>query len=102
MYLQNVDATFVVRPPDQDDAVEAAGADQRRVQHIPPVGGRHHDHARLTWREGLAGQVQLQVLHYQLSLLHSRRPGRLLLRKTSQLGCSLGVHRSKARRPDPP
>ena len=34
-----------VRPVDDDLAVEAAGPQQRRIEHVGPVGGRDHDDA---------------------------------------------------------
>ena len=38
-------AAGAVRRRDDDAAVEAAGAQQRRVEHLGPVGGAEHDHA---------------------------------------------------------
>ena len=42
--------------------VEAAGAQQRRVQHIGPVGGRQHDHRLVAGEAVHFGQDLVQGL----------------------------------------
>ena len=42
--LEDRQAALVVGPVDGDVAVEAAGPQQGRVEHVGPVGGGHHDH----------------------------------------------------------
>jgi hypothetical protein len=45
VHLQDRDAAAQVRPRHDHAAVEAAGAQQRRVQHVRPVGRGDQDHA---------------------------------------------------------
>jgi hypothetical protein len=43
-HLEHFDTALKVGRADVDDAVEAAGADERRIQHILAIACRHHDH----------------------------------------------------------
>ena len=43
MHLEDVDAAALVRPVDQDLAIEAAGAQQRRIEDLRPVGRRQQN-----------------------------------------------------------
>jgi hypothetical protein len=45
VHLENLLAAADIRQPDHHLAVETARAQQRRVEHIGPVGGGDHDHA---------------------------------------------------------
>ena len=45
MHFQDRDAILLIGAIDEDLAVEAAGAQQRGVEHLRPVGGRQQDHA---------------------------------------------------------
>jgi hypothetical protein len=49
VHLQDLQASFLVRPVDQHHAVEAPGAQQRRVEDLGPVGGgeQHQPGARI-------------------------------------------------------
>ena len=44
MDLEDRQAALVVRPIDGDVAVETAGPQQGRIEHVGPVGGGHDDH----------------------------------------------------------
>ena len=41
--LEDLEPALPGRPVDGDVPVEAAGPQQRRVEHVGPVGGGHHD-----------------------------------------------------------
>ena len=43
--LEDLAPALLVGRVDDDAAVEAAGPQQRRVEHVGPVGGGQHDHA---------------------------------------------------------
>ncbi len=59
VHVQDLLAAADVGQLDIDLAVEAARAQQRRVQDVGPVGGRHHDHA----------QVGLEAVHLDQHLV---------------------------------
>ena len=42
--LEDRHAALVVRPIDGDVAIEAAGPQQGRIEHVGPIGGGQHDH----------------------------------------------------------
>ena len=44
MDLEDRQPALVVRPIDRDVPIEAAGPQQRRIEHVGPIGGGQHDH----------------------------------------------------------
>ena len=66
MHLQDLLATDHVGVVDHDAAVEAAGAQQGRVEHVAAVGGSKHDHALVV---GKAVHLDEQLVQGLLALV---------------------------------
>ena len=60
--LQDLHAPLVVRRVHDDLAIEAAGAEERRIQHVRPVGRREHDHALVSREPVHLGEDLIQGL----------------------------------------
>ena len=98
--LEDRDAALHVRPVEDDLAVEAARAQQRRIEHVGAVGGRDHDHVRVRVEavhldedlvEGLlalvvrAAEACAALAADRVDLVHEHDAGRVALRLVEQV-----------------
>jgi hypothetical protein len=78
--LEDLEATLHVGPVEDDLAVEAAGSQQGRVEHVGPVGGGHHDHVG----------VRVEAVHLDKDLVERLLA---LVMATAQAGAALAADR---------
>ena len=77
MDLEDRQPALVIRPIDGDVAIEPPGTQQRRVEHVGPIGGGQHDH-RFVLAEAvhLAEDLVERLLALVVSAAQARRRGR--------------------------
>ena len=73
--LQDLLPAHQVGQVHRDLAVEAAGPQERRIEHFGPVGGRHHDHAVLRLETVHLGQQLVEGLFPFLVRAHGAGAG---------------------------
>ena len=78
--LQDLEAALHVRAVEDDLAVEAARAQQRRVEHVRPVGGGDHDHVG----------VRVEAVHLDQDLVEGLLA---LVVRAAQAGAALAADR---------
>ena len=78
--LEDLQAALHVRPVEDDLAVEAAGAQERRVEHVGPVGGGDHDDVG----------VGVEAVHLDQDLVEGLLP---LVVRAAQAGAALAADR---------
>ena len=78
MNPEDFEATLHVRAVEDDLAVEAAWAQQRRVEHVRAVGGRDHDHVR----------VRVETVHLDQDLIEGLLA---LVVRSAQAGAALAT-----------
>ena len=72
-HLEDADAALHVGAVDRDLAVKAAGAQQRLVEHVGPVGSGEHDHARVALKAVHLGQQLVdRLLALVVAAAHAR------------------------------
>ncbi len=79
VHLEDLEAALHVRPVEDDLAVEAAGAQQRRVEHVGPVGGGHDDDVG----------VGVEAVHLDQDLVERLLT---LVVRAAQAGAALAAH----------
>ena len=62
VHLQDLHAALLVRRVDHDLPVESAGPQQRRIEHVGPIGGRQHDHPFVAGESVHLGQDLIERL----------------------------------------
>ncbi len=109
VHAQHIDTAFAVGPVDQHLAVEAAGPQQGRVEHLGAVGRRQNHHARTGVEAVHFGQQLVQRLFLLVvaprDRAHAARPaqGVQLVNEDDarRRGAGLLEHVAHARRTDP-